>query len=356
MAWSFDGSSGNYLSTSTALPNYDSAYTMSYWVKINTLPSDWGAQVMLAYDNDNYEIVVTSPGGASYLFVAAAGFIDVFGFTSSISDGNWHHVCIVRESTSSVMAYVDGVLNGPWTPTDARSNGNVSTYVGSFAGLAWWMDFELDSLKIWNVAFDASMVAHEGARRDIAGQSMPLHWYDPVLSSGNKLLDRGTSVAHWTENGSVSLSAGPPIMAYPRSVPFVTTERQKLDSTYAPAREGFLDGSIDWDNDPIKACAITDGYTPDFTNDRWLSDIPAGARVAHTGELSSKTKVLGVAGAAAVVFRSVAQKIEAVVLYKDAPSVSECRLICYHNTALELPTHPHGRDATVFWPSGSFQI
>jgi hypothetical protein len=53
------------------------------------------------------------------------------------------------------------------------------------------------------------------------------------------------------------------------------------NALYDKGREGFLDGSIDWDRDVIKAVLIDAAdYTVNLATHQFLSDIPAAARVA----------------------------------------------------------------------------
>jgi hypothetical protein len=49
---------------------------------------------------------------------------------------------------------------------------------------------------------------------------------------------------------------------------------------YAKGREGFLDGTIDWDTDTIK-CVLVDtaDYTVNLSTHDNLDDVPSGARV-----------------------------------------------------------------------------
>ena len=53
------------------------------------------------------------------------------------------------------------------------------------------------------------------------------------------------------------------------------------NALYDKGRQGFLEGSIDWDTDTIKVVLIdTADYTVNLATHQYLSDIPAAARVA----------------------------------------------------------------------------
>lgn len=130
------------------------------------------------------------------------------------------------------------------------------------------------------------------------------------------------------------------------------------NALYGKGREGFLDGSIDWDTDNIKVVLVdTDDYSVDIDVHDNLDDVAAGARVATSGNLASKTVTLGVADAADVTFSSVTgDQSEALVIYKDSGVESTSRLIAYIDTATGLPVTPNGGDIAAQWDSGANKI
>lgn len=130
------------------------------------------------------------------------------------------------------------------------------------------------------------------------------------------------------------------------------------NALYDHGREGFLDGSIDWDTDDIRCILIdTDDYTVNLTTHDNLDDIAAGARVAVSGALSSKTVAAGVADAADVTFSTVTgDQSEALVIYKHTGTESTSRLIAYIDTATGLPVTPGGGDIIVQFDSGANKI
>ena len=130
------------------------------------------------------------------------------------------------------------------------------------------------------------------------------------------------------------------------------------NSLYDKAREGFLDGSIDWDSDDIRAILIdTADYTVNLATDDNLDDIPGAARVAVSAALSGKTVVDGVADAADVTFSAVTgDQCEALVLYKHTGTESTSRLIAYIDDATGLPVTPNGGDIQILWSAGDDKI
>jgi hypothetical protein len=128
---------------------------------------------------------------------------------------------------------------------------------------------------------------------------------------------------------------------------------------YDAARESVLNADIDWSVDDIRAILVDTGtYTVNLTTHNFLDDIPAGARIAVSAALGSKTSAAGVADAADVTFSAVSgATVEAVVLYKHTGVESTSNLIAYMDTGMTgLPVTPNGGDITVQWASTTNRI
>lgn len=128
---------------------------------------------------------------------------------------------------------------------------------------------------------------------------------------------------------------------------------------YDKGREGFLDGSIDWDTDDIRVILIDTGaYTANQATHDFLDDVAGGARIAVSSALGSKTATGGVADASDVTFSAVSgASVEAIVLYKHTGTDSTSRLIAYIDSATSgLPVTPNGGDITVQWDNGANKI
>ena len=127
------------------------------------------------------------------------------------------------------------------------------------------------------------------------------------------------------------------------------------NALYDKGREGFLDGSIDWDTDTIKA-VLVDGadYVVNLATHANLSDVAAIGRVATSAALASKTVAAGVADAADVVLSAVTgDQSEIIVIYKDTGVEATSRLIAYIDTATGLPVLPNGGNITIAWDNGA---
>ncbi len=130
------------------------------------------------------------------------------------------------------------------------------------------------------------------------------------------------------------------------------------NALYEKGREGFLDGSIDWDTHAIKVTLVDGGdYTPNLvTHDNYDDVTPAG-RVAVSPSLASKTATDGVADAADTVFTAVTgDPSEYLVGWKDTGVESTSRLIFFIDTATGLPVTPNSGDISIIWNNGANRI
>lgn len=114
---------------------------------------------------------------------------------------------------------------------------------------------------------------------------------------------------------------------------------------------------VDIDTDTIKVVLVDSGaYTPSLTADQFLSDIPAGARIA-TATLSGVTITGKVVDANDATFTAVSGvQSEYIVGYKDTGSAATSPLIFYFDTFTSgMPVTPNGGDIVVVWnASGIF--
>ena len=130
------------------------------------------------------------------------------------------------------------------------------------------------------------------------------------------------------------------------------------NALYDKGREGFLDGSIDWDTNDIRVILIdVADYTVNLATHTFLNEVPAISRVATSGALTSKTVAAGVADAADVVLAAVTgDPSEAIVVYQHTGVETTSRLIAYIDTATGLPVTPNGGDITIQWDNGANKI
>jgi hypothetical protein len=104
-----------------------------------------------------------------------------------------------------------------------------------------------------------------------------------------------------------------------------------MNQLYGKGKEAILAGAIDWVNDDIRALLIDTGeYTPNFSTDDNLDDIPSGGRVGTAVALTGKSNTLGVLDADDATFSGVTgDTVEAYVLYVHTGDETTSTLLAY---------------------------
>lgn len=125
---------------------------------------------------------------------------------------------------------------------------------------------------------------------------------------------------------------------------------------FDPGREGFLDGSIDWDTGDQRVMLVKSTYTFDAT-DRVLSDLGAVDN-GRSAALGTKTVTNGVADAAdTTVTATSAVACNALVVFQHTGSDATARVIAYIDTATGLPLTPAANGVVnIAWDNGANKI
>ncbi|MGW7435695.1 hypothetical protein [Streptomyces sp. NPDC054849] len=117
----------------------------------------------------------------------------------------------------------------------------------------------------------------------------------------------------------------------------------------------LLTASINLSSSDIRAVLVdTADYTYNSAHD-FLDDVPAGARVAVSSALTSKTTTAGVFDAADVPFPSVTgDSVEAIVLYRHTGTDANSDLLAYIDG---VSVTPNGGNIVASWnASGIFAL
>jgi hypothetical protein len=127
---------------------------------------------------------------------------------------------------------------------------------------------------------------------------------------------------------------------------------------YDKGREAFLTKLIDVLTDNIKVVLVdTALYTVNLATDQFLSDVPALARVATSGNLAGKTATAGVFDASDLAIVSVpGTSVEALVIYMDSGVAGTSRLIAYIDTGNGLPFLVTNGTVNILWDGGANKI
>ena len=131
------------------------------------------------------------------------------------------------------------------------------------------------------------------------------------------------------------------------------------NALYGKGRQAFLEGLITILTVNVKIAFIDDAdYTKSIDTHDFLDDVPAGARVATSSALTTKSSTLGVFDADDVVVTAVSGDVfEQIIMYNDSPSTDATKhLIANIDTAVGLPFTPTGNNVTVSWDNGANKI
>lgn len=137
------------------------------------------------------------------------------------------------------------------------------------------------------------------------------------------------------------------------------------NALFDPGREGFLDGTIDWDTAVIKI-ALVRAYTFAASH-KFVSDVTGAGGVLHvtSSALTSVTKTNGIADAADVVFTAVTSNASnhSVLIFQSSAvtggadvAATAQRVIAYIDTGTNFPIVPNGGDVTIAWDNGANKI
>lgn len=121
------------------------------------------------------------------------------------------------------------------------------------------------------------------------------------------------------------------------------------NALYPKFKEQALQGGVNLSSGNIKAVLVDlADYTYDAA-DEFLSDVPAAARVATSGNLASKTFSNGVFDSADPSFTAVTGDVsEALILFIDTGTPGTSRLIAFYDTGVSgLPVTPNSGNISV---------
>lgn len=128
------------------------------------------------------------------------------------------------------------------------------------------------------------------------------------------------------------------------------------NALFNPGREGFLDGSIDWDTGDQRVMLVKSTYTFDAT-DKFIADLGA-VENGRSAALSGKTVTDGIADAGdATITATSAVACNALIIFQHTGADATARLIAYIDTATGLPLTPAASGViNVAWDNGANKI
>lgn len=129
------------------------------------------------------------------------------------------------------------------------------------------------------------------------------------------------------------------------------------NALFDPGREGFLDGSIDWDTDDVRVMLVRSTYTFDAA-DQFVADLGTVDN-GRSAALSGKTVTSGIADASNTsLVATAANASNALVIFKHTGNDATARLIAYIDSpSAGLPFTPAaGQTVNITWDDGANKI
>lgn len=123
-----------------------------------------------------------------------------------------------------------------------------------------------------------------------------------------------------------------------------------MSALFDPGREGFLDGTIDWDTNDIRVMLCKSAYTFSAAH-KFVSEVSTLADNGRSAALGTKTVANGVADAGDITLTATsAVACNALIVYQYNASDASARLIAYIDSATGLPFTPSAsQTVSIAW-------
>ena len=160
------------------------ALTISAWVKTTNTST---ASVVVGKDGvsphatRSYQVQVQSSGEARLVVFKSGSTLDIVTGTSSINNGNWHHIMGVNDG-ADLKIYVNGTLEatevgGGGTIQNGTANFNIGRRQGNAANELEFLG-NIDEVAVWNSdqSANATTIYNSGVPNDISSLSPISYW------------------------------------------------------------------------------------------------------------------------------------------------------------------------------------
>jgi hypothetical protein len=206
MSVRFDAA-GEYLRRTTGLPNIQATYTLMGWYYISVDRDFYGTLAILNNaSNENDNLTLDADGTTVAIYAANTG---VTGSTLSV--GQWYHLAMVRESSSVVKLYLNGVLDLTNTTATGYFGATENLYVGDLPGTGQGFNGRAAGFKMWDTALTQAEVQAEVYTLRPQRFTNLLSWSPVFPGSGERTRDYSGNGYDWTETGTVTDEDGPPV-------------------------------------------------------------------------------------------------------------------------------------------------
>jgi hypothetical protein len=192
--------------------NIGQSYTVSLWYKSTTSTS---FDTIVNFGSNTYKFSLVTGLNGTISFGAGSStlitYINKWLPTSgAINDGNWHHICIVQDSTfntKNLTAYVDGSSSG-------SSPGGTAAFIETNNRIAngYYSGFEggIDEVAIFDTALTPTEITSIAAGPTDLTDLSPISWWRFEEGMGTTAIDSGSGGNNGTLINGVAYSTNVP--------------------------------------------------------------------------------------------------------------------------------------------------
>lgn len=127
--------------------DFTNQMTVEFWMNSNVTPEQWDA--LIVKGDDSWRVSLTATGTVA--FTGTNAFTDFYS-TTSVTDGNWHHVAATYDGINAKI-YIDGILENQLGGTANLNNSTYSVSIGeNLQMLGRYFTGNMDDIRIWNTA------------------------------------------------------------------------------------------------------------------------------------------------------------------------------------------------------------
>lgn len=163
MGIDFDNVDDDVVITAAASLNITGSYTISAWIKADTLAGvgDWDTiadKVNSGYVN-GYYLQITNTRTANG-FHDGTNWQEIAG-TNLLSTGTWYHVaCVFNTTANTLNSYLNGADDGSATPTTDPGSAQVNAHIGNaHSDNPQPFDGIITEVAVWNAVLTAGEIA-----------------------------------------------------------------------------------------------------------------------------------------------------------------------------------------------------
>ena len=133
--------------------NFTNQMTVEFWMNSNVTPQQWDG--LVTKGDDSWRVALTESGTVAF---AGTGAFSDFYSTTSVTDGNWHHVAVTYNGANAII-YIDGIQENILAAT---GNFNISSFAGAIGEnlqqTGRFYTGNMDEVRIWNLARTAEQI------------------------------------------------------------------------------------------------------------------------------------------------------------------------------------------------------